>query len=55
MSGIGTLSRCSSSLVVHVLAYIITVPVLHVLSTPRYDTEQLEWSDDIMHFDTVMC
>ena len=28
--------------------------VLHVLSTPKYDTEQLEWSDDIMHFDIVV-
>ena len=28
--------------------------VLHVLSTPRYDTDRLEWSEDIMRFDTVV-
>ena len=49
MSGSGTLACYSSSVVVHALAI-----VLHVLRTPRYDTEQLEWSDDIMHFDTEL-
>ena len=28
--------------------------VLHVLSTPKYDTERLVWSEDIMRFDTVL-
>ena len=30
------------------------IKVLRVLSTPRYDLEQLEWSDDTMHIDTVV-
>ena len=28
--------------------------VLHVLSTPRYDTERFVWSEDIMRFDAVL-
>ena len=28
--------------------------MLRVLSTPRYDAEQLECNDDIMRFDTVV-
>ena len=28
--------------------------VLHVLSTPRCDTERFVWSEDIVRFDTVL-
>ena len=28
--------------------------VLHVLSTPKYDTDRLEWNEDNMRFDTAM-
>ena len=34
--------------------YIIRVSVMHVLNTPRFDTERQEWSEDTMRFDTVV-
>ena len=35
-------------------SYIIIVSVMHVLSTPRFDREWPEWSEDTVHFDTVV-
>ena len=35
-------------------SYIIIVSVLHALSTPKYGTERLEWSEDTLCFGTVV-
>ena len=54
MTGIGTLACYSYSVVVHDLVVHVYSSVLHVLSTPRFDTERLEWREDTMRFDTVV-
>ena len=52
MSGSGSIACYKSSAVVHAL---VLHTALHVLSTPRYDTERNVWSEDIMRFDTKVC